>query len=48
MSQLEEDMALQLDAAKIPYERQYRAIPARRFTWDFYFCLLYTSDAADE
>lgn len=37
MSQLEEALALQLDAAKIPYERQYRAIPARRFTWDFYF-----------
>jgi hypothetical protein len=32
---LEDDLAFQLDACGIKYERQYKAIPDRRFRYDF-------------
>lgn len=35
MSRLEEAMALQLEAAGLPFEREYRAVPGRRFRLDF-------------
>lgn len=34
-SHLEESMAALLDEAGIPYTREYKAIPGRRFRWDF-------------
>lgn len=34
-SALEQEFALQLSAAGIPFEREYRAIPGRRFRYDF-------------
>lgn len=37
MSQLEDELAFQLDAAKIEYIREYKAIEGRRFKWDFCF-----------
>lgn len=33
---LNDDFAFQLDAIGIPYEREYKAIPGRRFLFDFY------------
>lgn len=33
---LEDDFAFQLDAVGIAYQRQYKAIPNRRFAYDFY------------
>lgn len=35
MSALEDELAFQLDSAGIRYEREYKAIPDRRFRWDF-------------
>lgn len=34
-SALENKMAGILDEARIPYTREYKAIPGRRFRWDF-------------
>ena len=31
----EDELAFQLTAAGIPYEREFKAIPGRRFRWDF-------------
>ena len=33
---LEDDFAFQLDSVWIAYERQYKAIPGRKFAYDFY------------
>ena len=35
MSELEDKFAFQLDATGIRYEREFRAIPGRRYRWDF-------------
>ena len=35
MSELEDTLAFQLTAAGVPFERQFKAIPGRRFRWDF-------------
>lgn len=35
MSDLEDQLAFQLRAAKIPFGREYKAIIGRRFKWDF-------------
>ena len=35
MSRPEDDFAFQLQAAGVPYEREYRAVPGRRYRWDF-------------
>lgn len=32
---IEDKLARQLDALGIAYEREYRAVPERRFRWDF-------------
>ena len=32
----EDTLALHLDGIGIAYEREYRAIPARRYRWDYY------------
>ena len=42
MSELNDTFAFQLDASGISYEREYKAIPDRRFRFDFYIppCLL--------
>ena len=37
MSKLEDELAQQLDLARIPYEREYQAIKGRKLRWDFYF-----------
>lgn len=34
-SELEETLALDLRALDIPFERQVKAIPGRKFAWDF-------------
>lgn len=36
-TELEDELAYQLDLAKIVYKREFQAIPGRRFRWDFYF-----------
>ncbi len=36
-TELEDELARQLDLAKIEYIREYQAIQGRRFKWDFYF-----------
>ncbi len=36
-TELEDELARQLDLAKIEYIREYQAIQGRRFRWDFYF-----------
>ena len=35
MTALEDTLAFQLDALGVPYTREFRAIPGRRFRWDF-------------
>lgn len=35
MSDLESTLAFQLRALEIPFEQQVKAIPGRRYTWDF-------------
>lgn len=35
MSEIEEILAFQLQAEGIPFEREYKAIPGRKFRWDF-------------
>lgn len=35
VSELEDELAFQLKAAKIPYEREIRFHPKRRWRWDF-------------
>jgi hypothetical protein len=35
-SRLENEFAFQLHAAGITFEREYRAIPGRRYRWDFF------------
>ncbi len=35
-TELEDELARQLDNAEIPYEREFFAIPHRRFRWDFH------------
>ena len=35
MTALEDMLAFQLDALGVPYTREFRAIPGRRFRWDF-------------
>jgi len=35
MTALEDTLAFQLDALGIPYTREYKALPNRRFRWDF-------------
>jgi very-short-patch-repair endonuclease len=35
-STLEEYFAYLLTEAKIPFEAQYKAVPGRRYSWDFY------------
>lgn len=37
MSVLEDDFAYQLDLSGIAYQREYQAIPERRYRWDFRF-----------
>ena len=37
MSALEDTLAFQLDALGIPYTREYKALPTRKFRWDFAF-----------
>lgn len=37
VSELENELAMQLEYAGIKYHRQYKAIPSRRFRFDFYF-----------
>lgn len=36
-TELEDEFARQLDIARIEYEREYVAIPGRKFRWDFHF-----------
>jgi hypothetical protein len=36
MSQLEEELAFQLEAVGIPYEREYKFCPGRKWRADFY------------
>ena len=36
-TELEDEFAAQLDLARIEYEREYAAIPGRKFKWDFHF-----------
>lgn len=36
-TRLEDELAYQLDLAKIEYEREFQAIEGRRFRWDFCF-----------
>ena len=36
LMQLNDTFAFQLDAVDIPYEREYKAIPGRRYLFDFY------------
>lgn len=36
MSHLEDLLAFQLTAVGIEYQREYRAVPGRRFRWDFF------------
>jgi len=38
-------LEMQLKAAKIPYEREFQAIPERRFRWDF-CCQGFPQDAS--
>ena len=37
VSPLEQELERQLTAAGIAYEREYKAIPGRRYRYDFYF-----------
>lgn len=46
-SELERELAFQMRAAKIVYEREFCAVPGRRFRWDFvvpHHCLLIEVD----
>lgn len=36
MSNLEDLLAFQLSAVGIKYQREYRAVPGRRYRWDFF------------
>ena len=36
-TELEDELERQLILARIPYEREYKAIEGRRFRWDFAF-----------
>lgn len=36
-TRLEDELAYQLDLAKIEYEREFRAVTGRKSRWDFYF-----------
>jgi hypothetical protein len=36
MSEVEDTFAFQLTAIGLPYEREYVAIPGRKFRWDYY------------
>ena len=36
-TKLEDELAYQLDLAKIEYQREFQAIEGRRFRWDFLF-----------
>lgn len=36
-SELEEQLDFQLRSARLVFEREYQAVPSRRFRWDFAF-----------